>query len=465
MDDLRAIAGIGAALGLLACGSGEAPGDSSVPGDTAPAELIWYDTPDFGDLQPGNVVLVNVDTLRADALPPWGAVHATTPLLDARPGWITVERAVSTAGWTLPSTTSLLTAQDQHRHGIRIVDETGGFGMVRVPLLTTTLQEAGFATALFTGSEVLTQGQTGLADGFDTTLALTEEPGNATAVVDAALEWLDAVPKGQPFFLMLQPNDPHLPYTPEPQDQSTWASGDALPFDVQSGDMEQTAAIEAALVDASDEERAAIMASVRDVYDEQVLGVDRALDRLLAELDARGLARDTLVVLVSDHGESFYDGEPLQLGHGRSAREELVHVPLRFWNPALADAQARCVVSTMDVVPTLAELLSVATDGDFAGQSFLDGCRDHAFSSAYEIDAGQEQLTWVSVQSLDTQLAWDCLGGEVLAFDLATDPAATTPLAIEEVARGTELLGLLDSYAAEIAATLPGTSCLKGAGG
>jgi arylsulfatase A-like enzyme len=405
---------------------------------------------------------VQVDTLRADSLLAYGGTRDTMPLLFARPGWVTVERAVSTGSWTAPATASLVTGLDLPRHGIRYFDDEAPNHRLDSPTFQKYLGEQGFDTALYTGSGLLIDGAYSLGEGFAVAELVEDEPGNADAVVTAGLDWLGARDSDAPFLLFLQPMDPHGPYDPEAEDLGTWSDPANLPFDVTQRPDQQESDIFAALDAATtEEETAAILTQVRAVYDEQILGLDRELDRLFDGLAASGHLEDTLVVVTADHGESFYDGVPAMLGHGFSTRNELVHVPLFLWGANVPDTYAQCLASNMDVFPTVIDALGLEPMADVDGQSLLDACRQFAFSGVYEATAGVETIDWLGVETLDAQVMYDCTG-DLHAFDLTTDPGAVTSVSTTGIPDGAAVVQALDTYSASVVTQLPDLRCQVG---
>lgn len=445
-----------------ACSGARPVGDKAPVEDTGPVEdtSLVAAYVDLGGVTPKNVVVVHVDTLRADSVPRWGGVHDTLPLLEARPGWVSVERAVSTATWTAPATASLVSGTDLPTHGVRFFDQTRPHDGLMVPTFASYLAEQGLQTAFVTGSSVVTNEVFGLLAGFGDIVFASDEPANAEGTVRLAIEWLDTLGPDENFLLVLQPMDPHVPYRPDDQDLWTWADPETVPFDVNDVSTAQEAQIGNAFTAATtDEERAQVAESTRAVYDEQVLGVDRAIDALMSDLAARGRLDDTLIVLTADHGESFFDGVPLHMGHGLTPRKEVVGVPLLFWGADTSDAHVPCVASNMDVFPTIVDAMGLAPLPSAEGRSLLDGCRDHAFSGAYIATGGVETLTYLAVQSLDAQLMYSCVDGGTLAFDLVADPFGGDPLPVADVPGGNVLATALDAYVAEVLAALPSLTC------
>ncbi|MEM6455088.1 MAG: sulfatase-like hydrolase/transferase [Acidobacteriota bacterium] len=288
-----------------------------------------------------SIVLLTLDTTRADHLEPYGATHVATPHLGAlADAGVTFERASAVTPITLPAHTSIFTGRYPPVHGVR------NNGTHRVDDATVTLAEtladAGYATAAFVSAAVLER-QYGLDQGFavyddDLSTSRTRHPRvvpdrPANVTVDAARAWLDALAEDR-FFLWVHLYDPHAAYSPPP------------PF--------------------------------RDRYREQpyageIAFMDAEIGRLL---DHPRLA-DAVVVAVGDHGESL--GEHDEMTHGILAYDATLHVPLIVRLPgAPAGARVTTPVSQVDLMPTLLDLLDLApaaADDDdetsFDGSSLL----------------------------------------------------------------------------------------------
>lgn len=428
--------------------------DTSVDTDPPLASVV-----DLGGFTPRNVVVVHVDTLRADSLPQWGSKRNTLPTVSQRTGWIVVEHTVVTAPWTAPSTASLLTSVHQFDHGVRIPQDDGQDHTLAAPTHVAFLKAQAVATALFTGSSVVTNPRWDISRDFDVVQVNDTEPGNALATIAGALDWVDSLGPNERFLAFFQPMDMHGPYRPEPRDRWVWADPDDVPFSLTVPGMIQEDQFRAAYEAASEEERVRMLVAVRAVYDEQMLGVDRALAALMDGLEARGRLDDTLLVLTSDHGESFYDGEPLHIGHGSVLRHEVVKVPLLFWAPDLVDTRVRCLASNMDIFPTIVDAMGLPPMEGTAGSSLLDACRDHTFSASYLYEDGAEALQLAGVESLDAQVVFKCLDGSETAFDLRSDPGARTPLDVADVPGASELAAALHNHLGEVHGKIPDVGC------
>ena len=442
---------------LAACQADKAPADTAPVGPADPN--LSANALDLHGFIARNVVIIHVDTLRADALPVYGSEHDTLPLLEARGGWVAVDHAVATSSWTAPTTVSVLTGLDPYQHGVRETDHSTGLlgGVVTGETFPTWIADSGVATGLFTGNQLLVGN--GIETGFDDVFLDDNKPGNTEILAGQALSWLDTLPSDQRFVVFLQPMDVHEPFNPSPIDVGTWSTPSLIPFDLRADSIDQEQQWSTALNRAtSDADRQAILDQIRDVYDEQFLSVDRSVDGLLAGLQARGRGADTLVVLAADHGESMWEGEPPRVGHGGLLRHELVHVPVLFHAPGLVDELQPCTSSGMDLFPTVLDAMELPQMPNVDGRSMLKGCRDHGFSSLY-VDEEGERMAFASIESASTQLIVDCHLSTVSAYDLAADPDTLSPLDLTSTSDGAALLGDLDLQLDAVTAALPTITC------
>jgi arylsulfatase A-like enzyme/tetratricopeptide (TPR) repeat protein len=275
-----------------------------------------------------NLLLVTIDTLRADHVGAYGDVDAQTPVLDRLAAEGTrFTTAISAAPLTLPSHASILTGLYPPRHGARY----NGFSRLRksYDTLAERLRDAGYATGAVIGSYVLA-GKYGLDQGFDHYDDDTRSRGNpakrtATEVSDGALAWLAGARK--PFFLWVHYFDPHKVYAPPEPFATTFAGRP---------------------------------------YDGEIAYVDSELGRLLDALVGRGEFDETLIAVTADHGESL--GEHNELTHSYTLYDAVLAVPLIFRGPGVpAGRVVEGVVSTVDVAPTVSALLDLAPFGESDG--------------------------------------------------------------------------------------------------
>lgn len=336
-----------------------------------------------------NVLVIVVDTLRADHLSSYGYARLTSPNIDrlATQG-VTFENALSTCSWSFPSHVSLLTGRYQFDHGLERVDpmpvldwkkpDLGGF-----PTLGEALARRGYRTGAFSANRTYFSSSLGFGRGFSHFEDYFHSPADmvlrtsygrefekfflkregtprikqlrrwlgvgaspdadashpligsrrkwAPEVNDELLRWIDRDGRQRPFFAFLNYFDVHDPYGgPRSYPKPSWHQN-----------------------------------SVVDRYDNGVRYVDDAVGQLLAEFEKRGLEQKTLIVITSDHGESL--GQHGMTNHGQTLYRELVHVPMIFWLPGKVPPRVRVVmpVTNASIPATVLNLL-----GTDAGEQF-----------------------------------------------------------------------------------------------
>jgi arylsulfatase A-like enzyme/Flp pilus assembly protein TadD len=292
-----------------------------------------------------NLLLVTIDTLRADRLSCYDTRHVQTPVMDslARQG-VRFTRAFAHTPTTLPSHTNILTGVLPLYHGVH---DNGTFVLHEDQLtLAELLQGQGYATAAFVGAYPL-DSRFGLAQGFERydddyrslgsgRLASVER--RAEAVVEGALSWLKA--QQGPWFLWVHCYDPHDPYAP-PE-----------PFHTQFAER---------------------------LYDGEVAYVDKALGPLFLYLSESGLTGSTLVVLTGDHGESL--GEHGEETHGYLTYNSALWVPLIFTGPSIEPGTVNTFVSHCDIFPTVCDWLDIKRPGHLQGVSLAPALEGRSLKS------------------------------------------------------------------------------------
>ncbi len=310
-----------------------------------------------------SLVLVSIDTLRADHLGAYGYARATSPHFDAfaREGTL-FERAYAASTWTLPSHTSMLSGLSPFRHGAvdaetRIPDD--------VPLVAETLRAQGYQTLGAVGGPFLGS-RFGFARGFDRWL---ERPKSGTDPDAYQKEVLSALALlHPPFFAFVHYMSVHSPYTPPPEFNRFVPSG-AAAVDTRVGRLRRLA----------DEGRGraltpAELETLVGLYDGEILAMDDRLGQTLALLD-RLYGADVIVVVTSDHGEEFE--EHGNLIHGRTLYDDVLHVPLAVRGPGvLPGRRVADMVSLLDVAPTLLEWAGVPPSDSLDGRSLVPAARD-----------------------------------------------------------------------------------------
>jgi arylsulfatase A-like enzyme/Flp pilus assembly protein TadD len=341
-----------------------------------------------------DIVLITIDTLRADSVGFLGNRRVETPALDrlASQGLVFTNAHAHNVV-TLPSHVNILTGLYPYQHGVR--DNTGFRVDARIPTLATWLKQRGYATGAFVGAFPL-DSRFGLARGFDvyddrypkgrTALDFEMPERPAAEVIAAAQKWY-AQSAGRPRFLWVHLYDCHAPYRPPP------------PFDVSYRD---------------------------NPYLGEVAAVDSALKPLL-DLFLSGQAPPTLVVVTSDHGEAL--GDHQELTHGLFAYEATLHVPLVVWmrgaiSPGRSGGSARHV----DIAPTILAAAGIGKPGNLPGSSLLNGGALPDSVSYFEAYSTAYNRGWAPLRGVIS-------GGFKLIdlpapelYDLSADPGETRNL-------------------------------------
>lgn len=358
----------------------------------------WTEQRELAKLPPAapgspNVLVIVVDTLRADHLSSYGYGRPTSPNIDrmAQQG-VLFENALSTCSWSYPSHVSLLTGAYQFEHGMGTVPPVGIFDSSSLnfngyPTLGEALERRGYRTAAFSANRTYFTHDLGFDRGFThfedyfqspadmlvrtlygkefariyltrsdkskpkrllrflgvDSLLDTDDEGSvqmggaqgvrkrAAAVNQELLGWIDGGKRAQPFFAFLNYYDVHHPYGgPASFGKPAWA--------------QQTAV---------------------DHYDDGVRYVDDAIGQLMAEIERRGLGQNTLVIVTSDHGESL--GQHGIAYHGETLYREQIHVPLVFWYPGRIPAGVRVAtaITNASIPATVMDVLNQAGANQF----------------------------------------------------------------------------------------------------
>ncbi len=376
-----------------------------------------------------NVILVSVDTLRADRLPAYGYQAIRTPHLDRlRADAILFERAWSPYPLTAPAHASMLTGRLPAEHGIR--DNSGWTLDPRIPTLAEELANRGYATGAMVSSKVLAA-RTGLARGFGAydSPAAAERDGAQT--VEASLTWIRQQ-KQRPFFLFLHLYEPHAPHRK--------------------------------------------MASVADAYDAEIVRVDTLLGTLFDELRRSRLYDQSLIVFVSDHGEGLGDHGEKQ--HGVLLYREALQVPLivKFPRNARRGSSVATDAQLIDITPTILQHADPAADlRDMPGLSLLalTAARPPIRTIYAESLYPRFQLGWHELHSIIQGNLHLIAGRKVELYDLSHDPHERTNLADAQRRQAVALLRELRGLTAPASApaksapdeALLGLGYLSGGGG
>ncbi len=373
---------------IAALASGAAPGLLAAAGP-----LVWLAcAPELPPTAaPERILLVTIDTLRADRLGCYGAGRAHTPHLDAiADGGVRFEAAMAPTPLTLPSHASMMTGLEPPRHGVR---HNSIYSLERShPTLAGELQKAGFATAAFVGSAVL-DSRFGLAGGFDHyddqvasgrvsgAIGFAERP--ADQVVDAALAWLEGAPDR--FFLWVHFYDPHADHKPPKGFASAFAS---------------------------------------DPYAGEIAFVDYQLGRLLDGIRERWGASGLLVAATSDHGESL--GEHREITHSYTLYDATQRIPLLLSGPGLPAGRSVAGLARLtDLAPTLLALVGLDPLAGADGrdlQPLIEGAESEPRNAYLETLATQLDHGWSPLLGIRTDRFKYIRAPTPELYDLIDDP-------------------------------------------
>jgi arylsulfatase A-like enzyme len=302
-----------------------------------------------------DVILIVLDTTRADRLGIYGNPRRVSPEIDRFAGEsVRYSRAWSTASWTLPAHASLLTGLYPASHGAMIRPHTDGDSLGDNPpylpsaalTLAELLSEAGYRTGAFAAAGWLDP-QFGLLQGYEIQDAQNFRKMGADEITDRASAWLETIPRDEPVHLLVNYFDPHDPYAPPPGFDLFPGARGPLPKPTVGADGASTLSAEA---------RAALLAR----YDGEILFMDHHVGRLFRALRALDRYDSSLIVVTADHGELF--GEHGAQGHGAWLWEEVLRIPLvvRFPGGRGGGAVLDDPTSLVDVLPLVAAEVEIA---------------------------------------------------------------------------------------------------------
>jgi arylsulfatase A-like enzyme len=397
-----------------------------------------------------NVILLVMDTVRAENLDLYGYARPTSPALDgvAARG-TTFDRALSTSSWTLPSHASMFTGRFPHELSADWRTPLDG----RHRTLAEVLRQSGYLTAGFVGNLLYTPAETGLARGFShyedypvsapvaiwsswLTRSLIQPLRHATSeddrfvrkdaaeVNEEFLGWLDAVPREKPFFAFLNYFDAHSPYIPPAPFDTMFGAGGAQPDGLVRRQWSKQE----------------IQRSM-DAYDGALAHIDHEVGRLLVQLNERQLLDRTLIIVTSDHGEQF--GEHGLFDHANSLYRQTLQVPLVVSLPGRIPSGRRvsAPVTLADLAATILDVAGVNQEPRLPGTSLARHWQENhpaaEPSSALlsEVSKGINTPPWVPITKgalksvvTDRMHYIQHADGQEELFDFEHDPAETEDL-------------------------------------
>lgn len=357
---------------------------------------------------PKNLLLVSIDTLRADHLGSYGYAAAQTPRLDelARSG-LRFSRATTVMPLTLPAHSSLMTGTFPSWHGVR---DNGGFYLGEDQVtLAETLKGKGFRTGGFVSAFVLDH-RWGIAQGFDKYfddfdlekfaeapgMDVIQRPGSET--VDQALSWLQAE-RDRPFFVWVHLYDPHTPY------------------------------------DAPEPFRSRFPATTIGAYDAEIATADAQLGRLVDALKAEGRLDETLVIVTGDHGEMLGEhGEPT---HGFFIYDAATRIPVIVSGPGVPTREVSSQIRIVDLMPTALDLLGVPVPKPVQGVSLMPLARGEELSLVAHSESWYPRYHygWSELISLQDDRTQYIRAPRPELYDLQKDPGELVDKSKDDPAR------------------------------
>ena len=448
----------------LGCGMDQeqaTPPTAEAPASPA-SEEAGSDQPD----RPQRVILISIDTLRADHLGTYGYERFTSPTLDmfALEGTV-FEDASSAAPWTLPSHTSMMTGLFPMTHSVMTfatsLDE-------EIPTLASLLEEEGFKTAAAVSVKWLKRELYGVTKDFDEYLFAENTPWQKlpnSLITDTALEWIDGS-RDEPLFVFLHYFDVHGDYTSqagyeemfvEPYegiaDGTSWQllKSNLEPeyiemcmenFDEKKctfGAKKQKKVVDESLERVVFDERDA--RHLINLYDAGIRQMDAEISRLFAALRQRDLLDDSLIIITSDHGEEFL--EQGRVDHFLAPYQEVLRVPLMMSGPGIpAGKRVAAPTSLVDLAPTVLSLVGAKIPPTMEGldlSPLLHGGDDAPYRQRFLYGEAPGGLTYEtitpgiypiiqSVRRDGWKLIYDSKKDEYALFDLRSDPGEQVDL-------------------------------------
>ncbi len=356
-----------------------------------------------GGVKPANVIVYLVDTLRADRLGAYGYERPISPSIDAFAERATLfENAIAQTSWTRPAVASVFTGMWPAAHGVNRTKD-------RLPDETVTLAEvlsgAGYDTVGYVANPNVYR-KFGLAQGFDLYRHMPGRKPPSDRINEEVGAWLDLRDPDRPFFLYVHTVDPHDPYEPPERFRRQHAPGteDVLALPKKARWVKQH------------------REALSDLYDAEIAFNDTSFGELVANLQARDLWDDTLVVFLSDHGEEFQEHGAWT--HGRALFDESIRIPLIVkWPGQRKGERRRDLAQQIDVGSTILSELGLEWPEAFEGRDLARSAADHpptAFSylnyyGPLQLAAVREE--WKLMVRVDRKSTW--------LFDRGTDPEET----------------------------------------
>ena len=343
-----------------------------------------------------NVILISIDTLRADHVGIYGYYRNTTPSIDNFASKsILFENAIAQASWTLPSHTSIFTSLYPPSHGVLGIEDSLA---KNITTISKILKSNGYTTAAFIGGVQWFSPEYGLDKGFDTYDLINYSKTRLEGLKRSSIYFLDrtnpvynwlSLNKNKKFFLFFHTYSVHDPYVTtnyysrifdtdykgkmlDSEDELLNVTWDVWERNYSKKDLnkflkEVVRPLLESRTNYSDQKDVNHLIAV---YDGKILRTDGFVGLLLNTISDYGLLNNTIIIVSSDHGEEF--GEHGKFGHAQQLYEETIHVPLIIYNPEIQKGiRVKTQAQLIDVVPTILDMLDIRVSKQFQGKSLL----------------------------------------------------------------------------------------------
>ena len=367
-----------------------------------------------GEKQP-NIVLIIIDTLRADHLGCYGYDRNTSPTIDslARTG-ITCLNVQGQSSWTLPAITSIYTGLNVREHGAGRRGNTVYAMNNSITTIPLFLKQRGYTTMGIFNIYLLSE-QFGFNRGFDGFSCDWLGDGRAGVSVDEAIDWISGLDGSDPFFLGLHLFDPHDPYDPPAPYDTFFTPSGSLGINWWLANPDGS-------LDHSREN----LEHLTGLYDGEIAWTDSQIARLFALLRETGMDENTIIIVTADHGEEFL--EHGGVGHGYTMHREIVHVPLVITGPGIpADSVDNTLRCQLDILPTIMEIASLEQPEYLHGHSILSPGVPSRAVPASNVNSLIPDIT-ASVTMGNRKLIWNVENNSSSMYDISSDPFEYQPL-------------------------------------
>jgi len=412
-----------------------------------------------------NLILISIDTLRADHLGCYNYPRPTSPTIDALASeGVVFDDASTTSPWTLPSHASMLTGLYPRRHGLRLpvnsmrkarqAAEALGVETRRYEVSQTTLAEhlgrAGYATAGFVNFTLVSE-RYGFDRGFHQFSHIENDSGSSkpSKIAQHAVRWLES-PPSEPFFLFLHFYDVHSPYQSLPKYREEFVNDYDGPLG-PSGFLHFKR-----ILNGNYQPTDADVQYLEDIYDAGIRQLDDGLRRIVASLEKSGLMEDTLIVITSDHGEEFM--EHGGVSHGADHYQEVMRIPWVMRGPDVPPGKrVQTMVSLVDLMPTVLGVLGIDLPGDLDGVDVGSTWRSDAqpierylfaeaeMSAGFELDLEAVDVK-KAVRNSRFKLHYNTAAQTKELYDLLSDPGETQNVADAGHRAGDQLMRRLEQF-------------------